>query len=84
MILFVKKNDIIHECSIPRTPQQNDLAERKNRTYLEMINVLLLHFELSFNLWEGSLPATCHIFSRILMKKIRLLYINCGNKGNLI
>ena len=40
---FCEENGIIHECSALRTPEQNDLAERKNRTYLEMINTMCCH-----------------------------------------
>lgn len=37
---YCKEYGIIHEISAPRTPQQNGLAERKNRPYQEMINVI--------------------------------------------
>ena len=69
---FCEENGIIHECSAPRTPQQNGLAERKNRTFLEMINALLLHAELPFNLWGEALFAACHILNRIPMKKKKI------------
>ena len=49
--LFYEQHSIIHECSAPRTLEQNGLVERNNRTYLEMINVILLHAKLSYNLW---------------------------------
>ena len=41
--VFCEENGIIHECSAPHTPKQNGLAERKNRTYLEMINTMCCH-----------------------------------------
>lgn len=53
---------------MPRTPQQNGLSERKNRTYQEMINVMLMHFELLFNLWEEALLSACHIMNMIPLK----------------
>ena len=51
------------------TPQQNGLAERKNRTFQEMINDMLMHYELSFNLWGEALLAACHILNRIPSQK---------------
>ena len=66
---YCEENGIIHQCSAPRTPQQNGLAERKNRTFQEMINAMLMHSELSFNLWGEALLAACHILNRIPSKK---------------
>ena len=31
---FLKHRGIIHQCTTPYTPQQNDLAERKNRSLI--------------------------------------------------
>jgi len=47
---YYEEYGIIHECSAPHTPQQNGMDERKNRTYQEMINAMLMHSELPFNL----------------------------------
>ena len=66
---FCEENGIIHECSALRTPKQNGLVERKNKTYLEMINAMLLHAKLPFNLWGEAFLAACHILNRISMKK---------------
>ncbi|KAD5317375.1 hypothetical protein E3N88_17321 [Mikania micrantha] len=35
------QSGIIHECTAPYSPQQNGLAERKNRTLKEMMNAML-------------------------------------------
>src|SRR3954462_10599371 len=44
------------------------MAERKNRTYQEMINAMLMHSELPFNLWGEALLSACHIMNRIPLK----------------
>ena len=71
-IVFCEDHGIIHECSAPHTPEQNGLAERKNRTFLEMINAKLLNAELPFNLWGEALLAACHILNRIPLKKNKI------------
>lgn len=50
LIYFCEQNGIIHRASAPRTPEQNGLAEKKNRTFIEMINAMWLNSELPFNL----------------------------------
>jgi hypothetical protein len=44
---FCEQNGIIHETSAPYTPQQNGIAERKNRTLKEMMNAMLLSSGMS-------------------------------------
>ena len=46
------KFDIIHQTTAPYTPQQNGIAERKNRTLKEMVNSLLVSSGAPQNLWE--------------------------------
>ena len=47
---FYAKNGIIHQTTAPYSPQQNGIAERKNRTLKDMINAMLLTSGLSTNL----------------------------------
>ena len=47
---------IIHEITTPYSPQQNGVAERKNRTLVEMVNSTLNSSGLPKNLWGGSSP----------------------------
>ncbi|GJR95754.1 zinc finger, CCHC-type containing protein [Tanacetum coccineum] len=42
---------IIHETTAPYTPQQNDVAERKNRALKEMVNSMLSYSGLSEGFW---------------------------------
>ncbi|GJY66167.1 zinc finger, CCHC-type containing protein [Tanacetum coccineum] len=44
-------NGIIHETTAPYTPQQNGVAERKNRALKEMVNSMLSYSGLSEGFW---------------------------------
>ena len=48
---FCSQHAIIHQTTAPYSPQQNGVAERKNRTLKEMMNALLLSSGLPQNLW---------------------------------
>jgi len=38
---FFRENGLIHQTSCPNTPQQNGVAERKNRKLQEMTRVMI-------------------------------------------
>jgi len=50
LTIFYEKNVIVHETIAPYTPQQNGVAERKNRTLKEMINAMLISSGLLDNM----------------------------------
>jgi hypothetical protein len=66
---FCEENGIIHQMTAPYTPQHNGLAERKNRTLVDMVNAMLLNAKLPNNLWGEALLTACHIHNRVLSKK---------------
>jgi hypothetical protein len=63
---------IIHETSIAYTPQQNGVAERKNRTLVEMVNTLLCNSGLNKSFWGEALFTACYILNRIPQKKSKV------------
>jgi transposase InsO family protein len=48
--IVCEQNGIIHQTSAPYTPQQNSLIEWKNRTFEDMVNSMLVSFDLPKNL----------------------------------
>ncbi|KAK8988278.1 hypothetical protein V6N11_065873 [Hibiscus sabdariffa] len=65
-----ENSDIIHETSAPYFPQQNGIAERKNRTLKEMMNSLLISSGLSDNMWGDAILSANHILNRVPHKKL--------------
>jgi len=38
---FLANRGIKHQCTVPYTPQQNGIAERKNRSFMEMARCMV-------------------------------------------
>ncbi|XP_073287691.1 uncharacterized protein [Primulina huaijiensis] len=65
---FCEKRGITHEFSAPKTPQQNGIAERKNRTLQEMARVMLSSKNISKRFWAEALNTACHISNRVYLR----------------
>ena len=66
------KFGIIHQTTAPYTPQQNRIAERKNRT-LKMVNSMLVSSGAPHNLWGEALLTANYILNRVPHKKLDLI-----------
>jgi len=63
---YCEENGIIHQTSALYTPQEKGLAERKNKTLVDMLNFMLVNAKLLTSLvGGGALLITCHINNRI-------------------
>nr|GFC78707.1 hypothetical protein [Tanacetum cinerariifolium] len=58
---------IKREFSIPRTPQQNGIAERKNRTLIEAARTLLADSLLPIPFWAEAVNTACYVQNRVLV-----------------
>jgi len=43
---FLKRERVVHECTVPKTPEQNGVAERLNRTLVETVHSMLIDSKL--------------------------------------
>ncbi|GJR83436.1 zinc finger, CCHC-type containing protein [Tanacetum coccineum] len=57
-VLYVPKLRIIHETTAPYTPQQNSVAERKNKALKKMVNSMLSYSGLSEGFWGDAMFTT--------------------------
>ncbi|GJZ64767.1 zinc finger, CCHC-type containing protein [Tanacetum coccineum] len=60
---------IIYETTAPYTPQQNGMAERKNRALKEMVNSMLSYSDLSEGFLGEAMLTTCYLLNRVPNKR---------------
>nr|GEU58874.1 hypothetical protein [Tanacetum cinerariifolium] len=66
---FCGMKGIKREFSVPRTPQQNGIAERKNRTLIEAARTMLTDLLLPIPFWAEAVNTTCYVKNRVLVTK---------------
>ena len=57
---FCEEEGIIQEFSAPRTPQQNGVVERKNRTLIEAARTMLEESKLPTYFWAEAVNTACY------------------------
>ena len=67
---FCEKHGIFHEFSSPRTPQQNGVVERKNRTLQEMARTMIHENNLPKHFWAEAVNTACYVQNRIYIRPI--------------
>ncbi|GJX69270.1 putative ribonuclease H-like domain-containing protein [Tanacetum coccineum] len=63
------KKGIKREFSMARTPQQNGVAERKNRTLIEAARTMLADSLLPILFWAEAVNTACYVLNRVLVTK---------------
>ncbi|GKD97610.1 putative ribonuclease H-like domain-containing protein [Tanacetum coccineum] len=66
---FCEKQGIKREFSVAKTPQQNEVAERKNRTLIEAARTMLADSKLSTTFWAKVVNTACYVQNRVLVIK---------------
>ncbi|GJW46067.1 putative ribonuclease H-like domain-containing protein [Tanacetum coccineum] len=66
---FCKEKGIKREYSVARTPQQNGVAERKNRTLIEAARTMLADSKLPTTFWAEAVSTACYVQNRVLIVK---------------
>ncbi|GJR44800.1 putative ribonuclease H-like domain-containing protein [Tanacetum coccineum] len=69
MIEFYGSKGIKREYSNARTPQQNGVAERKNRTLIEAARTMLADSFLPNTFWAEAVSTACYVLNRVLVTK---------------
>ena len=61
---FLKKEGIEHQYTIPKTPEQNGVSERFNRTLIEKVRSMLADSELPHSFWAEALSTAAYLVNR--------------------
>ncbi|GJY90859.1 retrovirus-related pol polyprotein from transposon TNT 1-94 [Tanacetum coccineum] len=68
---FCEMKGIKRESSVARTPQQNGVAERKNRTLIETARTMLADSKFPITFWAEAVNTACYVQNRVLVIKPR-------------
>jgi transposase InsO family protein len=82
---FLDEEGIKLEFLAPYTPQQNGVAERKNRTLIKMVRTMLDEYKTSDWFWAEAINMACHVTNRLYLHKLlkKTSYeLLTGNKPN--
>nr|GEY13592.1 hypothetical protein [Tanacetum cinerariifolium] len=66
---FYDMKGIQREFSVPRTPHQNGVAERKNRTLIEAARTMLVDSKFPTTFWAEVVNTACYVLNRALVIK---------------
>nr|GFA27882.1 ribonuclease H-like domain-containing protein [Tanacetum cinerariifolium] len=69
IIEFCASKRIKREYSNARTPQQNGVAERKNRTLIEAARTMLADSFVPNTFWAEAVSTACYVLNRVLVTK---------------
>ena len=67
---YLKREGIRHELTIPKTPEQNGVAERMNRTLVEMVRSMLSDSKAPSRFWAEALSTAAYLRNRCPTKAV--------------
>ena len=60
---FLAERGIKHQCTVPYTPQQNGVAERKNRSLMEMARCMVKSQQLPHGFWLEAIMCATYVLN---------------------
>nr|GEX21543.1 hypothetical protein [Tanacetum cinerariifolium] len=68
-VKFCEMKGILRQFSVARTPQQNEVAKRRNRILTETARTMLGDFKLLITFWVEAVNTPCYVQNRVLVVK---------------
>jgi hypothetical protein len=69
--VFCQEAGIVHQLTVPYSPQQNGVSERKNRTVMEMTRCILFEKKLPKFLWAEAVNTSVYLLNRLPTKFVQ-------------
>nr|GEY09314.1 putative ribonuclease H-like domain-containing protein [Tanacetum cinerariifolium] len=69
MTQFYDDKGIKREYSVARTPHQNGVAEKRNKTLIEAVRTMLVVSKLPTTFWVEAVNTACYVLTRALVTK---------------
>ncbi|GJZ62422.1 putative ribonuclease H-like domain-containing protein [Tanacetum coccineum] len=66
---YYEKVGISHETLVARSPQQNGVVERQNRTLIEAARTMLIYAKAPLFLWAEAVATTCYTQNRSMIRR---------------
>jgi transposase InsO family protein len=67
---YLEEEGVKHEFSAPYTPQQNGVVERKNRTLIDMVIMMLGEFKTPERFWSEAMNTAFHAINRLYLHRL--------------
>ncbi|XP_074288427.1 uncharacterized protein LOC141613585 [Silene latifolia] len=67
---FLQEHGIVAQYTMPGSPYQNGVVERRNRTLIEMVRCMRSNVKLPSFLWVDALKTTAYILNRVPSKAV--------------
>ena len=64
------ENEIVSHLTAPRTPQQNGVTERRNKTLLDTVQSMMSYSTLPITFWGYALLTACYLLNNVLSKSV--------------
>ena len=64
------ENEIVSQLIAPKTPQQNGVATRRNRTLLDMFRSMISYSTLPTTFWGYALLTACYLLNNVPSKSV--------------
>ena len=68
--IFCDEKGIARQLTIHYTPQQNGVAERRNRTLFDMVRSMMAQANLPISFWGDALLTAAYILNRVPSKSV--------------
>ena len=67
---YLKKDGIEHQYTIPKTPEQNGVSQRMNRTLVETVRSMFADSRLPHRFWAEALSTAAYLINRSPMRTL--------------